>query len=86
MRAAGALPRTFVRLLRSGCAAAALTFACLAGAQNIADGQNIYQTICSACHGVDPLQNVNLIEAAADDPNLIETQLQTNPSMMFLGE
>ena len=50
----------------------------IARAADIANGQTLYAIHCASCHGPDPRQNINGIRAGADNPNLIQTNINNN--------
>lgn len=49
-----------------------------AGAASISNGNTIYTTICSACHGSSAAANVYNIKAGANNPTLIQSLINTN--------
>lgn len=49
-----------------------------ATSSSIANGKNIYDTICSACHGPSAADNVHGIAAGASNPSLIESLINVN--------
>ena len=56
-----------------------------ASAADIANGQQLYESICASCHGLDPRQNQNNIRRAANNPSLIEAAINNLvPTMSFL--
>ncbi len=62
-----------------------LALATCAGAADIANGQQLYESICATCHGIDPRQNQNNIRRAANNPSLIEAAINNLvPTMSFL--
>jgi cytochrome c553 len=52
---------------------------------DLVDGANVFNGVCSQCHGASPLENVNSILNAANNPALIETQIQYNDFMQQLS-
>ena len=67
-------------LARALLAAAALAVV-PAAAQNVANGQTIYNSICISCHGFPPVGGP---ETAANSPSTIAAAINNVPSMSFL--
>src|ERR1039457_4080456 len=71
-------------LVRSVCCGMLLLIACpistafAATSSSIADGQTVYNTICSTCHGPNAADNVHNIKNGASNPSLIQSLINVN--------
>jgi len=54
-------------------------------ASDMANGRVLYQSLCSVCHGVVPLQRQSGANPATADARVIRNTIGNNPAMAFLG-
>src|SRR5271166_3042835 len=52
---------------------------------DLVDGANVYNGVCAQCHSANPLNNVYGLLNGANNPSLIETQIQYNAYMQQLS-
>lgn len=74
-----------IRRFLAGALIAGLIVGPVSGAASIDAGQALYTANCLGCHGMPPngMKIDNLV--AANRPDLIRRQIQTNPAMQFLA-
>ncbi len=67
------------------CGFSLLPWAGASQSADLANGEQLYATICATCHGADPRLNENNIRRAANNPSLISAAINNLvPAMAFL--